>query len=147
MQKFTVTKSVNAKPMNRADYNILRGWELPSDEDGTDEGYLVEDEDSDNANIEGFSGYVSWSPQKMFDKSYRECETHMQRMAIEAEELNTKMRRLMDFSGSTVFASLTSHEKALLLDQYEAMNEYLVILRKRFSVMINGEAAYVRHEA
>jgi hypothetical protein len=147
MQQFIGTKLVNAEPMSRSDYNVLRGWKLPDDEDGTDEGYLVEDVDGGTANTKAFSGYVSWSPKKMFDNSYRECETHLQRMAIEAEELNSKMKGLMDFTGSTVFESLTSHEKALLLDQYEAMDKYLGILRMRFSIMINGEAAYVRHEA
>jgi hypothetical protein len=134
MQQFIGTKLVNAKPMNRFDYLTLRGWELQEDEDGTDEGYLVEYEDSGNANIEGFSGYVSWSPKKVFDKSYHECETHLQRMVIESEELNSKMSGLMNFTATDVYKNLTSKEKSLLLDQYEYMSNYLDILNIRISI-------------
>ena len=35
------TKLVRMLPMNRLAYNQFRGWELPSDECGEDEGYLV----------------------------------------------------------------------------------------------------------
>ena len=35
------TKMINAEPMTRAAYNVFRGWELPADENGDDEGYLV----------------------------------------------------------------------------------------------------------
>lgn len=42
MKAYIGTKIINAKPMNRSDYNIYRNWALPEDEDGTDEGYLVE---------------------------------------------------------------------------------------------------------
>lgn len=42
MKRFLGVKQINAKPMNRLDYNKFRGWELPSDENGEDQGYLVE---------------------------------------------------------------------------------------------------------
>lgn len=64
------TKVVHALPMNRRDYNTLRGWELPADEDGDDEGYLVEYADGGQANVGGFTGYVSWSPKAVFEQSY-----------------------------------------------------------------------------
>lgn len=64
------TKVVHARPMTRAVYNKLRGWELPADENGSDPGYLVEYADGGNANVEGFAGYVSWSPQDVFDRAY-----------------------------------------------------------------------------
>jgi hypothetical protein len=66
VQQFIGTKLVNAEPMNRADYNILRSWELPADEDGTDEGYLVEYVDGGKANLKGYDGYISWSPKDVF---------------------------------------------------------------------------------
>ena len=40
MMMYIGVKTVNAKPMNRLDYNKFRGWDLPADEDGTDEGML-----------------------------------------------------------------------------------------------------------
>ena len=70
MNEFIGTKRLNAKPMNRLDYLHLRGWELPSNEDGTDEGYLVEYLDGGAANVDGFDGYVSWSPKDVFEAAY-----------------------------------------------------------------------------
>lgn len=67
---FIGTKIVNAKPMTRAIYNQFRGWELPSDENGDDEGYLVEYTDAQRPNAPGFAGYVSWSPKDVFDLAY-----------------------------------------------------------------------------
>ena len=42
MQTFIGTKIIKARPMSRGDYNEYRSWAIPSDEVGTDEGYLVE---------------------------------------------------------------------------------------------------------
>lgn len=70
---FIGTKVVNATKMTRADYNKLRGWQLPSNENGDDEGYLVEytDRVETPPHVQGFSGYVSWSPKAVFDRAYR----------------------------------------------------------------------------
>ena len=38
MKAFIGTKVINAKPMTRLEYNQFRGWELPADENGADEG-------------------------------------------------------------------------------------------------------------
>lgn len=70
MNLYIGTKLINAKPMNRLDYNIFRGWDLPADEDGTDEGYLVEYLDGGEANTTEYKGYVSWSPKAVFEKAY-----------------------------------------------------------------------------
>lgn len=71
MQEFYGTKRINAKPMTRAEYNIFRGWELPSNENGDDTGYLVEYLDGGKPNVEGFAGYVIWSPSEQFEKAYQ----------------------------------------------------------------------------
>lgn len=59
-QVFVGVKSLQAKPMTRGDYVALRGWELPADENASDEGYFVEYED----------GYISWSPASQFEAAY-----------------------------------------------------------------------------
>ena len=41
MKPYIGTKLINAIDMTRAAYNILRGWELFTDENGDDAGYLV----------------------------------------------------------------------------------------------------------
>jgi Protein of unknown function (DUF2829) len=57
--------------MTRGEYNDLRGWPLPADEDGADEGYLVEYFDGGNKNHPGFDNYISWSPKDVFERAYR----------------------------------------------------------------------------
>lgn len=72
MEKFIGTKVVNAKPMTRQEYNDIRGWTLPLDENGADEGYLVEYVDGGQTNHPNFAGYISWSPKAVFEKAYQE---------------------------------------------------------------------------
>ena len=64
------TKVVHAVPMTRGGYNNLRGWDVPSNEDPEDEGYLVQYTDGGQAIVEGFDGYISWSPRDVFEGSY-----------------------------------------------------------------------------
>lgn len=71
MERYLGTKVVNAQPMTRQEYNDLRGWELPADEDGSDAGFLVEYADGQRPNHPGFDGYVSWSPADVFNRAYR----------------------------------------------------------------------------
>lgn len=75
MKHYIGTKIIRAKPMTRLDYNNLRGWGLPADENGDDPGYLVEYVDGGPANVPGFAGYVSWSPADVFERSYRQTGT------------------------------------------------------------------------
>ena len=71
MERYIGTKLINAKPMTRQEYNDLREWMLPDDEDGNDDGYLVEYLDGGLANHHAYSGYISWSPKDVFEKAYR----------------------------------------------------------------------------
>ena len=50
---FEIRREVRIEKMTRAEYNILRGWTLPADENGADEGVKVTDISS---------GHVSWLP-------------------------------------------------------------------------------------
>lgn len=81
MKTYTGTKTIHATPMSRLAYNKMRGWTVPADEDGTDQGFLVEYTDGGKANVAGFTGYVSWSPADVFERTYREKDY----TAIEAE--------------------------------------------------------------
>lgn len=71
MLRYIGTKLINATPMNRKDYNTLRGWEVPADENPEDTGYLVEYVDGGQANHPDFAGYISWSPSDVFERAYR----------------------------------------------------------------------------
>ena len=72
MKKYVGMKIINAKPMTRIEYNVFRGWALPENENGEDEGYLVEYTDGGKANTDQYKGYVSWSPKDVFERSYKE---------------------------------------------------------------------------
>lgn len=93
MQTFIGTKLINAKLMSRLEYNIFRGWELPADENGDDEGYLVEYIDGGKANTDQYEGYVSWSPKDVFEKAYREVQGLTFGQALEAAKLGKKVAR------------------------------------------------------
>lgn len=64
------TKVIHAVAMSRQEYNDYRGWQLPADENGEDNGYLVEYTDGGTPNVEGHAGYVSWSPVDVFQRAY-----------------------------------------------------------------------------
>lgn len=70
MKVYQSHKTVAANPMSRLDYNIYRGWGLPDDEDGTDEGYLIEDLYGGKSNHPDHMGYISWLPKQQFDEGY-----------------------------------------------------------------------------
>lgn len=93
MKKYIGTKIINAKPMTRLEYNKFRGWELPSDENGEDPGFLVEYVDGGKANTEQYSGYVSWSPKDVFEKAYRPISNLTFGMALEALKKGEKVAR------------------------------------------------------
>jgi hypothetical protein len=61
MERYVGTKVIEARPMNRGTYNLLRGWQIPENENPNDEGYQVKYED----------GYISWSPKETFEAAYR----------------------------------------------------------------------------
>ena len=74
MKKYKCHKVVKAIEMTRAEYNIYRGWELPENECGDDEGYLVEYIDSPSKNHNNHDGYISWSPKEVFESGYSELK-------------------------------------------------------------------------
>lgn len=71
MKQYIGSKIVNMAPMTRQEYNNFRGWTLPDDENGADEGYLVEYLDGGKPNTPQFAGYVSWSPKEQAEGAYR----------------------------------------------------------------------------
>lgn len=94
MQKTYIgTKIIRALPMARQQYNDYRGWQLPADENGDDEGYLVEYVDGGKANDSRHAGYISWSPKDVFERAYRSVEGMTFGLAIEALKAGKKVAR------------------------------------------------------
>ncbi len=93
MQNYYGTKNINAEPMTRLDYNNFRGWDLPDNENGSDEGYLVEYTDGGKANTPHYKGYISWSPKEQFENAYQKSGEMSFGHALEALEAGLKVAR------------------------------------------------------
>ncbi|MDR1089809.1 MAG: hypothetical protein LBL79_01925 [Prevotella sp.] len=136
MKKYIGIKEINAIPMNRQEYNDFRGWTLPEDEDGSDEGYLVEYIDGGKANTPQYSGYVSWSPKDVFEKAYKIADTPLDRMYIEYNELIDKYNKLVLFLGRKDCGNVAGETQASLMEQQMLqMKSYLLTLRTRIELM------------
>lgn len=77
------TKRVTATPMTRLAYNEHRGWKMPEDENGADDGFLVQYE----------NGYLTWSPRDVFEESYRPNTALTFGLAIEALKQGKRVTR------------------------------------------------------
>jgi hypothetical protein len=106
MKRYIGTKLINAKPMTRQAYNDFRGWTLPSDENGADDGYLVEYVDGGKGNTDHYVGYVSWSPTDVFDHAYRSCEGMTFGQALESLKAGQKVARA-GWNGKGMWLSLS----------------------------------------
>jgi len=102
MKEYIGVKRVKGKRMTRQEYNDYRGWDLPSDENGADEGYLIEYLDSPNGNHPKHEGYISWSPEKQFDDAHREVTGIPFGYAIEAAKRGNKIART-GWNGKNMF--------------------------------------------
>lgn len=93
MKQYIGIKLINAKPMTRLAYNEFRGWQLPADENGADEGYLVEYVDGGKANTDLYAGYVSWSPKDVFERAYKPTTGMTFSLALEGLKRGAKIAR------------------------------------------------------
>jgi len=64
------TKIVHAELCTKRAYCKVRKWDVPTDEDPNEMGYIIEYADGQRPNVKGYEGYVSWSPKDVFEKSY-----------------------------------------------------------------------------
>lgn len=119
MKKYIGVKQIQAKEMNRGDYNKYRGWTIPENENPADEGYLVKYPD----------GYESWSPKKQFEEAYRECDNMTFGLAIEIMKKGKKVAR-KGWNGKGMFlflAKSTDIETEADLTSCENMHGDLVL--------------------
>jgi hypothetical protein len=136
MKTYIGTKMINATPMNRQEYNDFRGWKLPEDENGADEGFLVEYVDGGKANTPQYAGYVSWSPKDVFERAHKAADTPLDRMYIEHNELLDKYNKLVFFLGRTDKEKVAGEMQVALMElQKIQMKDYLLTLRTRIELM------------
>jgi hypothetical protein len=134
MQNYIGTKLVKAMPMTRQEYNDLRGWKVPANENPEDDGYLVEYPDSE-ANHQDFAGYISWCPKKQFEEAnicysyYRNKPDFVNRMLAEYAQLTYRINKLHSFLSGE--AMLSTQERDLMVCQLAAMRNYADALKVR----------------
>jgi hypothetical protein len=147
MKKYIGVKEILARPMTRKEYNDYRGWELPSDENGEDEGFLVEyvqSEKSPNVNHPNHKGYISWSPKDVFEDAYisinssvthpQNLQPHQERVVKEMNDLSDKCEKLSVFINSDLFTGIVSEpEQKRLKTQLLCMSAYLEVLKDRIN--------------
>lgn len=105
MKRYIGTKTINATPMNRQAYNELRGWQVPTDENPADEGYLVEYIDGGQANHPAYNGYISWSPKDVFERAYRRSDNLTFGEALEQLKAGKRVAR-SGWNGKGMFVFL-----------------------------------------
>lgn len=118
------TKALIAEPMTRQAYNDFRGWVLPADENGADEGYLVEYKDGGPANVEGRKGYVSWSPKEVFEHSYKTSGAMSFGHALEALKAGKRVSR-EGWNGKGLWLQLVNADDWEVKYQHEAYGHVL----------------------
>jgi hypothetical protein len=106
MKQYIGVKMINAKPMTRAAYNDFRGWQLPANENGDDDGFLVEYLDGGKANTDLYAGYVSWSPAEVFHNAYGATDGMTFGLALEALKQGKKVTRA-GWNGKNMWLSLS----------------------------------------
>lgn len=139
-QRYIGTKIILALAMTRLAYNEYRGWSLPADENGADEGYLVEYTDGGAPNHPAHEGYISWSPKAQFDAAYLPIGSaeglapHQLRVVAEKAQLDDKVGKLSAFFNTDLFKGLPTKEAELLTAQLGAMREYSDLLAERIAL-------------
>lgn len=79
--------------MTRLQYNSLRGLDLPSDENGDDEGFMIENLINAKPNTDFSEGYISWSTKEQVFLEFRETDNFPFGVAIEALKMGHKVQR------------------------------------------------------
>ena len=104
---------------------------VPSDENPSDDGYLVEYVDGGLANTDNYEGYVSWSPKDVFEKSYLPSSHPLDRMAIENMQLIERLKLLDELLKKPKPEFISTKQWDLLYEQQKHMTAYLNTLDER----------------
>lgn len=132
MKKYIGTKTVQAEPMVLGEYinNCMSDHTYnpyatsPEQHLLSDQGYHVVHED----------GQSSWSSAEAFEKAYKPCETFVERLEIECDEVAERLNKLQSFMNSDAFERLDCENRNLLYCQEVEMIEYHSTLCKRLKI-------------
>lgn len=141
MKQYIGTKIVKAEPMTRGDYNDYRGWQIPTDKDPMDEGYLMEYE----------NGHEQWLPKEMFETDYIEYDKNkLQATAVGMISSDYKERFKAEYAQLVIrYEGLKGMLKkwddgtlefeptcprSIYNMQIKAMSEYIAVLEARAAI-------------
>ena len=129
MKTYIGTKQVMAEPMNEL-VAVEKGYARPNEDNHEwQQGYHVRYTNPDG------STYDSWSPRDVFEATYKCAETPIDRVKIEYDELEERMRKLLAFMETEKYKSLDKAHRFLLSAQCDAMDSYLSTLEVRMKLM------------
>lgn len=132
MKQYISVKMIEVEQMTRLEYNELRGWTVPPDEDPSDNGYKC---------IDPVTTHLNWIPLDVFEATNRPFGDHVDRMTVELQDLLERQDGLAGFVGGDVFLELEACDQYLLRRQVGVMNEYSFILTERLGrAAIDAEA-------
>lgn len=131
MKKYLGTKLVTAKPMTRAEAEVILGKSIKlAKQEYSGEGYLVRYED----------GYQSWSPKEVFDKAYKPADNFLDRLIIERDEVQQRLSSLTSALMQEDFQEkVGSKQYYWMQEQRNAMEIYVEVLNKRITHAINNK--------
>lgn len=92
MQKYIGTKLIRAEAMTRKEYSDFGCWDVPENEDGNDEGYMVEYLGGE-PNTDDYDGYMTWEAKGEFERTYRPVDGLTFGLAIEAMRKGFRVAR------------------------------------------------------
>lgn len=126
MKHYTATKTIQAEPMT-AQQALEAGLIRENRKQ-----HIIDAAIPDGYHTVYPDGYESWCPKDTFVHDYRLSETFLDRLHIEAAELQERINKLQAFiNGSEVFADLGADDRGYLQTQLHIMTEYLNILNIR----------------
>lgn len=133
MKKYIGTKIIKARPMAQGEYSEYEDRPVET-EKVDDPGFLVGYPNADgefNGPLEGGCNYISWSPEDVFNASYRECVVldidledippHQIRVVEEKQQLDQKLKDLNGFAGTPFFLTLPPSEQASFMKAYSGI--------------------------
>lgn len=125
---------VHALPMTRGEYNTLRGWTVPPDENADDNGYVIQ---------EGRTQHLNWKPQDVFEKIYdinlrvrQEPKNLIDSLVEERDEIRDRVAEVSNLIHSPSFDLLNPEQQADFHLQLRAMNMYLDVLESRVNKVL-----------
>lgn len=128
MKKYIGTKQIEAEPMTMGEADnkklVAIGSSRLSKYEKSSEGYHVKYDDR----------VETWLPKDEFEKTYRCSETSIDKMLIEAADLNEKAKNLGNFIDSEKHKWLSTQKKNLLKAQYAAIVSLSTIILERIRV-------------